>query len=105
MKQKIKKTAPNWTPFSYILTRLKTSRAIFLIQLITLALCLSAFLILHYSTTVSGVIKELAISTPQFTRSIYSYITLAGLAALATVLYYYIDYEQHYKPFVRLPIY
>ncbi len=95
------KTATVWTPFSYVLSRIRNSRAIFLVPLITLALCLSVFLILHYSTTASGVIKELAITTPQFTRSIYSYFSLAALAALATIAYYYIDYEQHYKPLVN----
>ena len=92
------KTATVWTPFSYVLSRIRNSRAIFLVPLITLALCLSAFLILHYSTTASGVIKELAITTPQFTRSIYSYFSLAALAAIATILYYYIDFQQHYRP-------
>jgi surface protein len=34
-------------------------------------------------------------------NSSYSYLVLAGLAVLATIAYYYIDYEQHYKPLVK----
>ena len=100
-KTKISGSKNIWSPFGFVINRIRSGKQILLTPLATILVGAIVYLLLNYSTTASNLFKQLAINTPVIVSSSYSYLALAGLAVLATIAYYYIDYEQHYKPLVK----
>ena len=98
---KISRSKNIWNPFDTLINRIRSGQATILTPLATILVGAIVYLLLNYSTTASNLFKQLAINTPVVVNSSYSYLALAGLAVLATIAYYYIDYEQHYKPLVK----